>query len=290
MNIHITNLLIKLNYFVLFAWPCMAMFISLDTPTRAPRSKMTVLCFAVCESHSLDPQRMSRSGCPQSTKSEANESKASTVLRGAHPSITSCSVRTRTLTCAPISRFSRRRHHNVPLSMRSSRINRYVPTLHISRFVPPRQEKLNRATGRMILYEHAQGLKSTELCALQHINSGREKNEAIERYQRNAALPPTLFEGYGTISAHVDAVYKSVVGSWNFDTVKTLERETSIEAISLLVGSLGSDSVMSMARDIKLRADCGDEHDEHRCIRFRSSCSTWRRGLTRSRRRRRRCS
>ena len=154
MNIHITNLLIKLNYFVLFAWPCMAMFISLDTPTRAPRSKMTVLCFAVCESHSFDPQRMSRSGCPQSTKSEANESKASTVLRGAHPSITSCSVRTRTLTCAPISRFSRRRHHNVPLSMRSSRINRYVPTLHISRFVPPRQEKLNRATGRYCTNMH----------------------------------------------------------------------------------------------------------------------------------------
>lgn len=125
--------------------------------------------------------------------------------------------------------------------------------------------KLNKATGRLadtsdrvILYEHAQGLKSIELCALQHINSGREKNEAIERCQRNAALPPTLFEGYGTISAHVDAVYKSVVGSWNFDTVKALVRETSTEAISLLVGSLGSDTVMSMARDIKLRADCGD--------------------------------
>lgn len=125
--------------------------------------------------------------------------------------------------------------------------------------------KLARAKGggsgdsdRMMLYKYAEGLKAVELCAVQHINEGRSKVEAIETCRRNVALPETLFEGYGSISAHVDAVYKLLVGSWKFDTMKALVRETSAEAISLLVGALGADTVLSMARDIKLRADCGE--------------------------------
>jgi len=111
---------------------------------------------------------------------------------------------------------------------------------------------------RMFLYDFAHALKWVELCAVHHVNEGTPKNVAIKSCGESAPTHYTLFQGYGSISSHVDTIYKLLVGGWHFDALRTLVREPSDEAISLLVERLGTSEVMDMAQGLARRAKCGD--------------------------------
>jgi len=112
---------------------------------------------------------------------------------------------------------------------------------------------------RKMIYDYARDLKSVELCALHNINYGKEVNEAVKVCSETAPFNPLLFQGYGSIRAHVDSIYKLNTGGWHFDVTRALVKSTSIDALNMLVHKVSVDEVQKMARNIQRQAE--DEKD-----------------------------